>query len=194
VGADVSGLKSIDIRIADLGGATLGLAACHTIWLAVNAAGWGWFIDPTPWDDSEFTTPGDQGEQGRMDLLTVLEHEIGHLLGRSHEATGVMQETLAAGTRRSVRPDAAAGTGALSAALMGFESDQGAPSVEVVEFAPDLLAPHAGGVSGQGVVRVGLGGLGGGGRITGGHGDVTSERCHCVLGRPVGAGRPLPQW
>ena len=27
-----------------------------------NAAGWGWFVDPTPRDDSEFTTPGDLGE------------------------------------------------------------------------------------------------------------------------------------
>jgi hypothetical protein len=39
-----------------------------------------------------------------MDLLTVLEHEVGHLLGRGHEAEGVMQETLTAGTRRTVEP------------------------------------------------------------------------------------------
>jgi hypothetical protein len=34
-----------------------------------------------------------------MDLLTVLEHEVGHLLGFEHAATGVMQDTLAAGVR-----------------------------------------------------------------------------------------------
>jgi hypothetical protein len=45
-------------------------------------------VDPTPWDDSEFTTPGDQGEQGRMHLLTALAHELGHLLGQEHEADG----------------------------------------------------------------------------------------------------------
>ena len=56
----------IDVRIADLGGTTLGLASGNTIWLDDNAAGWGWFVDPTPGDDSEFTTPGDQGEQGKM--------------------------------------------------------------------------------------------------------------------------------
>ena len=91
----------IDIRIADLGGTTLGLASGHTIWLDDNAAGWGWFVDPTPADDSEFLLPGNQGEQNRMDLLTVLEHELGHVLGFDHEADGVMAETLAAGTRQT---------------------------------------------------------------------------------------------
>jgi DNA-binding beta-propeller fold protein YncE len=101
VGADTSGLGNIQIQIGNLGGHTLGMASGHTIWLDDNAVGWGWFIDPTPWDDSEFTTPGDQGEQNRMDLLTALEHEVGHLLGREHEDTGVMIDTLTAGTRRT---------------------------------------------------------------------------------------------
>jgi hypothetical protein len=99
-GADTSQLRAIEIRIANLDGTVLGQAASGTIWLDDNAAGWGWFVDPTPWDDSEFTTPGDQGEQNRMDLLTVLEHEIGHMLGHEHEETGVMIDTLPAGTRR----------------------------------------------------------------------------------------------
>src|ERR1700745_2703139 len=76
-----------------------GLSYGHTIYLGANAAGWGWFVDPTPNNDSEFIRPGNQGEQHRMDLLTVLEHEIGHLLGKEHEAGGVMQETLAPGIR-----------------------------------------------------------------------------------------------
>jgi hypothetical protein len=34
-------------------------------------------------------------------LLTVLEHEVGHLLGKEHQANGVMAETLSPGTRRT---------------------------------------------------------------------------------------------
>jgi probable HAF family extracellular repeat protein len=35
----------------------------------------------------------------RMDLLTVLEHDVGHLLGKGHATTGVMHDTLAPGIR-----------------------------------------------------------------------------------------------
>ncbi len=98
-GVDTSALHGVDVRIADLGGTTLGMASGNTIWLDDNAASWGWFVDPTPHSDSEFTTPGNQGEQYRMDLLTVLEHELGHLLGHDHDEGGVMAETLSAGER-----------------------------------------------------------------------------------------------
>jgi hypothetical protein len=50
--------------------------------------------------------PGDQGAQHRMDLLTVLDHEVGHLLGKEHEAQGVMAETLTAGSRHVPRSNA----------------------------------------------------------------------------------------
>lgn len=105
-GMDTSALSGVDVRIADLGGVTIGMVSGNTIYLDDNAAGWGWFVDSTPNDDSEFVTPGNQGEQGRIDLLTVLIHEVGHLLGQEHETDGVMAATLADGTRLSPAGDA----------------------------------------------------------------------------------------
>jgi len=52
-------------------------------------------------DDSEFMLPGNQGERNRMDLLSVVMHEVGHLLGQDHDRDGVMAETLAAGVRQT---------------------------------------------------------------------------------------------
>jgi probable HAF family extracellular repeat protein len=101
-GANTSSLGSIDVRIADLDGTTLGFTSGNTIWIDSNAAGWGWFVDATPNDDSEFTTPGNQGEQNRMDLLSVIMHEMGHVLGYDHhaDADSLMHETLVAGLRK----------------------------------------------------------------------------------------------
>jgi hypothetical protein len=101
-GVDTSALTGLDVRIADLGGLTLGRAEDGVIWLDDNAAGWGWFVDRTPRSDSEFTRRGNQGERNRIDLLSVLTHEVGHVLGAEHAAGGVMQETLDAGVRRTV--------------------------------------------------------------------------------------------
>ena len=41
-----------------------------------------------------------------MDLLTVLAHEIGHVLGYDHDEESVMAETLAAGMRQVPLADA----------------------------------------------------------------------------------------
>lgn len=90
----------LDLHIVDLPGAELGAATDHTIWLDINAAGNGWFVAPTPRSDREFVRRGDQGEQGRIDLLSVLGHEVGHVLGFGHDSQlAMMAETLTTGTR-----------------------------------------------------------------------------------------------
>lgn len=99
LGLATSSLNTIGVRIADLPGSTLGLASGNTVWIDANAAGWGWFVDATPGNDSEFYQSGDQGEQGRMDLLTAVAHELGHLLGYEHSDDGLMADTLATGER-----------------------------------------------------------------------------------------------
>jgi hypothetical protein len=83
-GFDVSLLNNTKFRLAGLPGDELGLANGRIIWIDVNASGHGWFIDPTPRSNAEFRQPGNPGEQGHIDPLTVLAHEVGHVLGLDH--------------------------------------------------------------------------------------------------------------
>jgi hypothetical protein len=65
-----------------------------------DAAGYGWFVDPTPWDDAEFTAGA---APAGMDLLTAVMHEFGHILGfRDVPAAldSLMSGTLEEGVRR----------------------------------------------------------------------------------------------
>lgn len=98
-GFDTSRLQGVDLHIADLPGAMIGRASGDTVWLDSNAAGWGWFIDPTPEDDTEFLMPGDQGERDHLDLLSAITHELSHLFGNEHDEEGLMSETLDTGER-----------------------------------------------------------------------------------------------
>jgi hypothetical protein len=92
-------LDDVNVRIAQLPGRELARVSGRTIWLDSDAAGRGWFVDHSPLDDVEFQLDGDQGEEGLVDLLTVLAHEMGHLLGHEHAVDGIMRDSLAAGTR-----------------------------------------------------------------------------------------------
>jgi len=106
--------ENVHFEVSDLPDQTLALARDNTITVDRDAAGYGWFIDETPWDDDEFTdkvydwelhADADSPAAGRIDLLTVLMHEVGHVLGLPDVPVGIdptrlMTGMLAPGVRR----------------------------------------------------------------------------------------------
>ncbi|WP_417391015.1 choice-of-anchor D domain-containing protein [Gimesia sp.] len=105
----ISLLESVSFVLADLPDAMLGGATTTTILIDINAAGYGWFVDDTPFDSSEFSLDADgdlvagigSDAFGQMDLLTVMLHEMGHTLGYDHlDEDSLMGETLDASERR----------------------------------------------------------------------------------------------
>lgn len=98
-------LSQVQYVVVDLPGNELGRADGHTVYLDVDAAGWGWFVDATPTRDEEFVagTAVDPAAVDHMDLLTVVAHELGHVAGLEHalDEDALMAATLPAGTRRT---------------------------------------------------------------------------------------------
>lgn len=101
-------LGGLQIYVANLEDGFLALAGEDAIIVDDDAAGFGWFVDPTPFDDEEFGPDGfaiDQAASGKVDLFTTLMHELGHHLGlgdlNSDAQSGqLMQGTLNVGERR----------------------------------------------------------------------------------------------
>jgi predicted Zn-dependent protease with MMP-like domain len=103
--------NDLHVSIADLPGLALAQAMGHTVTIDVDGAGHGWYVDLTPLEASEFTihaeastltaAPG-SGAYSHMDLVTVVLHEIGHVLGFDHDDAdryAVMHEDLHPGMR-----------------------------------------------------------------------------------------------
>jgi subtilisin-like proprotein convertase family protein len=98
--AQASMLRDIDFVIADLSPGVLAQSTTDTIFIDDDAAGFGWFIDSTPSDDVEFIEPATSGDSSvRMDLLSAVMHEMGHIIGFDHEESGILDDTLSPGER-----------------------------------------------------------------------------------------------
>ena len=110
--ADLRVLENTSVSIADLALGQLGDTAAGAIYVSPNAAGHGWFVDSTPDADEEFGPFGANGQAhaidphavDRIDLLTVVEHELGHIAGLDDSSAvgSLMSGMLPTGARRNV--------------------------------------------------------------------------------------------
>ena len=99
-------LADVQFVITDLPDSYLGKAEADAIDIDLDAAGYGWFVDPTPALDEEFAASQavDPRAVDQIDLLTVVEHELGHIAGLEDLdalADNVMSGVLGVGVRRS---------------------------------------------------------------------------------------------
>ena len=117
--AQLAALAAITFSVVDLSGNIIGDQTPGHIYIDSDAAGHGWFIDPTPNDNSEFTNAQNaagtdlhadpsSAAAGHLDLLTAVTHELGHVLGLEDANAPndtLMYANLVDGERRM--PDAA---------------------------------------------------------------------------------------
>jgi hypothetical protein len=83
----LAAMRALTFEIATLPADTLGALDGNRVRVSSDAGGRGWFIDPTPRDDAEFappvgaspsTAPTASPAARRVDLLTVIWHEMAH--------------------------------------------------------------------------------------------------------------------
>jgi len=96
------------IKITDLPGHQLAKTIGNVVYIDHNAAGHGWFVDTTPVDSEEFEWAASQtsqfakpgsGAAGKIDLVSVLVHELMHVAGHSHEEGGINSPVIEVGQR-----------------------------------------------------------------------------------------------
>lgn len=137
----LAALESIEFHIVDLDGRGLGYAEGSHIYIDDDAAGRGWYQDLTPYDNLEFVenedgilVAVDSGAANQIDLLSVVTHEVGHVLGLADEYGAEHQDDLmyggfTEGVRRLPADGQAAG------AVAGGLEGRSHGSVTITDFA-----------------------------------------------------------
>ncbi len=161
--SQLAALHATTFSVADLSDNTIGEEGSPShITIDTDAAGHGWFVDPTPSSNSEFThaqnaagtdllTDPTNAAAGHLDLLTAVSHEMGHVLGlddttAADTAHSLMYIDLVDGERRL--PNAAdvvqaAGDSLPPAVASGFtvQSPENLPPAVASGFAVQSPAP-----------------------------------------------------
>ena len=111
---ELKALQSATYNVGILPAGEVGSTTGNVVTISPDAAGAGWFVDPTPADNVEFSqivaptefdaTPGSPA-YGEVDLLTTVSHEMGHILGlpdvaNAAEPDDLMDISIATGVRR----------------------------------------------------------------------------------------------
>jgi hypothetical protein len=119
-GALLGRLSAAQFQVSDLPAGDLGMAfpGANLVQIDRGAAGLGWFVDPTPLADEEFTpapsgalvAPAGTPAGEHRDLLTAVLHELGHLAGLPDVSTAahpadLMGDQLAEGVRLTAALD-----------------------------------------------------------------------------------------
>ncbi len=110
--ADVRKLENVPVQVGNLGTSILGLEAAGVIMINQTAAGYNWYVNAGSASSQAFGLMGPVGEfvaapgspvANEVDLLTVLEHELGHVLGLADNAQAgdIMDITLGLAVSRT---------------------------------------------------------------------------------------------
>ncbi len=109
VGVNPQSFKNVQVQIGTLSQGVLADTAGSVITIDASAGGFGWYTNTSSGDFQTVANSADQSAKagtlavGHMDLLTVVDHELGHVLGLPDVTTGadnLMTQTLSAGMRR----------------------------------------------------------------------------------------------
>jgi hypothetical protein len=86
-GYNVAALNGVTFHITSLAAPLLGMEADNTIWIDSNAEGYGWYTGPSAaafprhLTAHEYAANPSSPASRHVDLLTVVMHELGHVLG-----------------------------------------------------------------------------------------------------------------
>ncbi len=160
---DLRRLEGAKLQVANLGTNILGIEAANVITINETAAGYNWYVNASARSSQSFGLAGAGTDRlagpaspaaGRVDLLTVLEHELGHVigLGDNNQAGDLMDTTLGLGVRRApTAADVMTGIRTPSAV-----SPAAAASRATVDAALESIASHSPGLEPTRPARVSL--------------------------------------